>query len=458
MAKLPEIVLPVAATLNVQPAPSLPHNEWLLTAESLSQVRLDDSPARARSREGIFEDARPRVTVDEALAVITIRGVLSPDGDYRGGTSTRALRAEFARLQADPSVRVVLTDMITPGGTVAGMAETADDFAALSAVKPTLVHSADLLASGGMWLASQAREISAGRTAWIGSIGTLLVVYDWSRLISEDLKIDTHVFATGPYKGTGVLGSKLTEPQQKYLQERVEQLQTHFSAAVMSGRRIAAESLNTVADGRVFSAAEAQAAGLIDRVETFRAAYARGRELARQPVPGKSSPRSAATTGPSAATTPKEKSMEPATYQELIAACPGLDPKAADDAVFLAAQQAAAATAADAAKAWTLELKARAEKARAEAQTARDAAAQAQAEAQQAKTAQTQRPGAAPLLGTGEKAAGSGLSPQAEFAQLVRTQEQQGMDRRQAITWVAANHPELHQQMLAAANPRKTVV
>lgn len=425
----------------------LPHSEWWMSHEHLVHVRLDDRGGRARSSDGFFEDARPRTSREGNLAIVTIRGVMSPEGDYRGGTSTRAMREEFSKLLADDSVKGVLIDITSPGGTVAGTAEAADELSQLAAAKPVTVHASDLLASAAMWLASQAREISAGRTSWIGSIGTLLVVYDWSRLITE-FGVDTHVFATGPYKGTGVLGAKLTDQQKLYLQERVELLQTHFSAAVMSGRKIAADALAKVADGRVFGAEQARQLHLVDRVESFAQALARAKQLA---ATASSAQPSTTTKGKkmadssTATTTPAQP--QAATYLELLEACDGLDPKNAADAQFLCGLQNQAFTAPQATKAWIGELK-----------TRTDAAQKAVQDAAQAKgkiaAGKAFIPGVDALEESSGAGSGAAGSAREQFFSLVDEQVKLGLPRGRAMSQVARRNPDLRQQMIDEANQK----
>jgi hypothetical protein len=71
-------------------------------------------------------------------------------------------------------------------------------------------------------------------TALIGSIGTMMTVYD--RRPRRSGRRQGHVFKTGPLKGAGVPGSAVTEEQQAHFQGIVNGMQVHFDAAVRKGR------------------------------------------------------------------------------------------------------------------------------------------------------------------------------------------------------------------------------
>ena len=115
-------------------------------------------------------------------------------------------------------------------------------------------------------VASQARFISAGETAEVGSIGTVAVVEDTSEQFAAE-GIVVHVISTGEFKGAFVDGVEVTPEHLAYLQERVDEINQHFLKGVSKGRKMSMAQVGKVADGRVFGAAKSQELGLIDKVQ-----------------------------------------------------------------------------------------------------------------------------------------------------------------------------------------------
>ncbi len=70
-------------------------------------------------------------------------------------------------------------------------------------------------------------------------------------------------------KGAGVPGTAITDEHAGDYQRRVNEAQTHFDAAVRKGRGMNAAQLAAVRTGRVFPAAEAVDAKLIDGIKSF---------------------------------------------------------------------------------------------------------------------------------------------------------------------------------------------
>lgn len=209
-------------------------------------------------------------TASGAVAVVMLTGTLQKAvSSLSDGTSTVAARQELRKAAADPDVTAVLLAIDSPGGTVAGTMELAAEVRRAAERKPVWAFIDDLGASAAYWVASQADQVFANnRTALVGSIGTLAVVYDLSGA-AEQAGIKTLVFGTGPLKGAGAPGSVVTEDQQTYIRGIVEDAQVAFDAAVKKGRQMTDKQLTAAKTGGVFGATEALDRGLIDGIRSF---------------------------------------------------------------------------------------------------------------------------------------------------------------------------------------------
>lgn len=219
----------------------------------------------------------PRVTTTEMVAgtggrhvaVVKAAGTLMKQQSSLGGTSTVQLRRDIRAAAADPNVSAILLAFDSPGGTVSGTADLAAEVNAARRKKPVWAHVDDLTASAAYWVASQADAVYANSpTALVGSIGTLMTVYDASKAAERE-GIEAVVFATGPLKGAGTPGTAISEDQRAYFQGIVEGAQTHFDAAVRKGRGMSAAQLAAVRTGGVFSAEEAVGLKLIDGIRSI---------------------------------------------------------------------------------------------------------------------------------------------------------------------------------------------
>lgn len=221
--------------------------------------------------------------LEDGTAIIRVEGTLMKfTSSMSRGTGTVELRRQVRRAQASSAVQRVMLVIDSPGGTVAGTKELADDVAALAAAKPTHAFVEDLMASAALWVGVQASVVSAGDTSLVGSIGTFMAVYDYSKYAAKQgLKV--HVVSSdeaNDFKGAGTPGTKITDKQLAEWRRVVNGLNAHFLAGVSRGRkRLGDAKVKELADGRVHIASDAKSLGLIDHVEGLDAALSRLRAV-----------------------------------------------------------------------------------------------------------------------------------------------------------------------------------
>jgi signal peptide peptidase SppA len=227
---------------------------------------IDETPAPKRQSDAGILTAGS----NQKIGVVMLAGPLMKSvGSLDEGTSTVQARRDLRRLAADPEVGAILLAIDSPGGTVAGTASLAEDIRNARKQKPVWAFGDDLMASAAYWLGSQAEKVFANdRTAMVGSIGTLAVVYDYSQAAEKE-GIRTIVIGTGPLKGAGALGAEVNEDHVAYFRGLVEDAQVSFDAAVKKGRGLSDKQLADAKTGGVFGATEALDRGLIDGIKSF---------------------------------------------------------------------------------------------------------------------------------------------------------------------------------------------
>lgn len=203
-----------------------------------------------------------------SLAVVDISGPLTkyPTSfqEVFGGTSTVEARDAIRAATEDPAVKGIVLMIDSPGGTVAGTADLAAEVARARKKKSVYAIVDDMAASAAYWIASQAEFIYANEAAMVGSIGTVLRLYDESkRLESAGIKI--HVIASSKFKATGQ-GGPITDDQLSDVQRVVDELQAVFVGAIAKGRKMSLEQAAELADGRIHIGQKAQALGLVDAI------------------------------------------------------------------------------------------------------------------------------------------------------------------------------------------------
>ena len=249
--------------------PNLP-SLWAMQPEALTALAdtLNQGPdARGPGRSE--EQQAPLYTVEDGLAVIPVQGAMSKHGlqffGWRLLFSMREIAAALKEVAADTSVRAIMLDVDSPGGTVDGIEELALAVRTAAAAKPLYAWADGLMASAAYWMASGARRIAAPATAQVGSIGVISMHREFSKAL-EGAGVRYTILAAGHYKAAGNTVEPLSDEMRAYLQEGIDAVYELFLSAVEQGRGVSREKTLAMADGKIFIAGEALKAGLIDRI------------------------------------------------------------------------------------------------------------------------------------------------------------------------------------------------
>lgn len=205
-------------------------------------------------------------------AVISMRGpVIKEDSfwvRYFGYCSSATLRQTVLEAASNSSVKSILLAIESPGGSVFGISDLAQAVYEARKTKRVYAYIEDIGASAAYWVASQADKIFCNSTALVGSIGTYMVIPDYSKM-AKDMGIEMHVVKAGEFKGAATPGTAVTKPQLEKFQQEVDALNDHFLAGVARGRRMSIDRVKQIATGEVWVGKDAQAVGLVDGVQTI---------------------------------------------------------------------------------------------------------------------------------------------------------------------------------------------
>ncbi|MGX8687868.1 MAG: S49 family peptidase, partial [bacterium] len=115
--------------------------------------------------------------------------------------------------------------------------------------------------------------IYANRNCTTGSIGVIMSYYDYHKLL-EKVGVEAIDITTGDNKTIGSGAHETTDEQREILQSIVGEAYDQFVGIVAEGRGMKEKDVRKLADGRIFTAAQAREKGLIDEIMGEEAALA----------------------------------------------------------------------------------------------------------------------------------------------------------------------------------------
>lgn len=180
--------------------------------------------------------------------------------------SAQGIAREVRQAAEDESVKGIVLDIDSPGGTASGIQETADLISGLSEKKPIVAVANNLAASAAYWIASAAREIVVVPSAEVGSIGVFAMHADESGMLDQ-LGIKVTMVTSSKYKAEFSPWAPLSEEARSEMQRRVNETHADFVRSVASGRGIKVSDVEKgFGEGRTVRARDAVKRGMADRI------------------------------------------------------------------------------------------------------------------------------------------------------------------------------------------------
>lgn len=205
---------------------------------------------------------------ERGIGVVMVQGVI---------TDSRTITDYIARLRDEEKVAGVLVRIDSPGGVVGPSQEIYAAVRRLAEVKPVVASMGAAAASGGYYVACGAPVIVANPGTITASIGVIIQFANVEELFNK-LGISEQSVTSGELKGAGTPFRSMTEKERAYFQALVDDLHDQFVQAVAESRTMDADAVRALADGRVMSGRQAQAAGLVDELGGYEEALERLKE------------------------------------------------------------------------------------------------------------------------------------------------------------------------------------
>lgn len=221
----------------------------------------------------------------EKILVLPVRGFIDLEPDQglaaRRPSVVQDVAAMLRKAGDDPDVRALLIQVDSPGGTVVASDILYAEIMRLRAARalPAVTLMMTVAASGGYQAALAGDRIVAHASTVTGSIGTVFLRPDVSGLMGK-IGVGAEVTRSGRHKDIGSPLRGSTPEERAIVQAMIDDMNGRFLALVAQRRGLDREALDDVADARVFTAAQAQALGLVDTVGSAHDALAQARALA----------------------------------------------------------------------------------------------------------------------------------------------------------------------------------
>ena len=200
----------------------------------------------------------------EKIGVIDIDGVI---------LDAEATVRDLKKFADDDDIKAIILHLDTPGGGAAASEEITREVKRIrTEKKKRIVASIETVgASGGYYVSSATDKIFADEASVVGSIGVIAEWVNYGDLLRW-AKLKDVVIKAGEFKDTGDPARDLTPAERAYLQGMIDDMHTQFIRAVADGRKMKVEDVRSIANGKVWTGAQAVSLKLVDQIGDFQEA------------------------------------------------------------------------------------------------------------------------------------------------------------------------------------------
>lgn len=199
--------------------------------------------------------------------------VVYADGEIVDGVSEESsvvagdsFAETIASVRENDLVKAVVLRVNSPGGSVLASDKIRKEIALLKETKPVIASYGNYAASGGYWISAGCDYVYADATTLTGSIGVFSMIPDFSKTYKNIAHIGTANVNSNRHSDMYSASRPLDAAETAYLQSSVEHIYDEFTSLVAEGRDLRKTYVDSIAQGRVWTGADAMKIGLVDEI------------------------------------------------------------------------------------------------------------------------------------------------------------------------------------------------
>lgn len=212
--------------------------------------------------------------------VYAIGDITSGEGDDQTIGSDR-IAAAIRKARLDKEVKAIVLRVNSPGGSALASDIIWREVLLARGEKPVVVSMGNLAASGGYYIAAAADSIFASPNTLTGSIGVFGMIPNFESFFKNKTGITFDRVTTGKYADLLNTNRPMTADEEAIVQQMVNRIYEDFVKVVADGRGLSTDSVHALAQGRVYTGAQALEIGLVDKLGDLEDAIACAARMAK---------------------------------------------------------------------------------------------------------------------------------------------------------------------------------
>ena len=200
--------------------------------------------------------------------------VIYADGEIVGGSDKSQVAGDrfatiISKVRKDDSIKAVVLRVNSPGGSVIAADKIKNELDLLKAEKPLVASYGGYAASGGYWISANCEHIFSDAGTLTGSIGVFSMIPEFSKTAKDIAHVNITTVKSHEHADMYTLMRPFDARELDVQQTLVDDIYSAFVSNVSQGRGLDPDYVDSIAQGRVWTGAEALEIGLVDEIGTL---------------------------------------------------------------------------------------------------------------------------------------------------------------------------------------------
>ena len=210
---------------------------------------------------------------NEGIAVYVAEGDIVDGKAEDGSIGSENMVKDIREIAEDNNIKALVLRINSPGGSALASDVILRELELLKKKKPLVVSMGNVAASGGYYIASGAEKIFAEKNTITGSIGVFGIIPNIGQMMENKLGVTFDEVELHEHAAMGIT-KNFDAIEATKVQQAIDKIYFSFKSVVAKGRKLNMDSVENIAQGRVWSGTRAKEIKLVDEIGGLKEAIA----------------------------------------------------------------------------------------------------------------------------------------------------------------------------------------
>ena len=210
---------------------------------------------------------------NEGIAVYVAEGDIVDGKAEDGSIGSDNMVKDIREIAEDNNIKALVLRINSPGGSALASDVILRELELLKKKKPLVVSMGNVAASGGYYIASGAEKIFAEKNTITGSIGVFGIIPNIGQMMENKLGVTFDEVELHEHAAMGIT-KNFDAIEATKVQQAIDKIYFSFKSVVAKGRKLNMDSVENIAQGRVWSGTRAKEIKLVDEIGGLKEAIA----------------------------------------------------------------------------------------------------------------------------------------------------------------------------------------